>query len=97
MYAVARLEPGAHWLSLKCHQEEFVELLECPGIVPAPYLARAHWVALESENTLPRAELQQLLARGHALIFGKLSKKTQIALAGRKSASGRRGQIKSRS
>jgi predicted DNA-binding protein (MmcQ/YjbR family) len=64
MYAVARLEPGAHWLSLKCPEEEFVELVERPGIVPAPYLARAHWIALESENTVPRAELQQLLTRG---------------------------------
>lgn len=96
MYAVARLEPGAHWLSLKCPEEEFVELVERPGIVPAPYLARAHWIALESENTVPRAELQQLLTRGHALIFGKLSKKTKIALAGRKSVSRLGSQIKSK-
>ena len=34
MYAVAMLEPGAYWLSLKCSDEEFVELVERPGIVP---------------------------------------------------------------
>ena len=84
MYAVAMLEPGTHWLSLKCSDEEFVELVERPGITPAPYLARAHWIALESENTLPRAELQRLLTRGHALVFSKLPKKTQVALAARK-------------
>jgi predicted DNA-binding protein (MmcQ/YjbR family) len=89
MYAVAMLEPGAHWLSLKCSAEEFVELLERPGIIPAPYLARAHWIALESENALPPAELQQLLARGHALVFANLPKKTQVALAARKPASKR--------
>jgi predicted DNA-binding protein (MmcQ/YjbR family) len=89
MYAVARLEPGDHWLSLKCSQEEFVELVERAGIVPAPYLARAHWVALESENTVSRAELQQLLARGYALIFSKLPKKTQAELASRQPGSKR--------
>jgi predicted DNA-binding protein (MmcQ/YjbR family) len=87
MYAVATLEPGAQWLSLKCGDEEFVELIERPGILPAPYLARAHWVALESENTLSRSELQQLLARGHALVFSKLPKKTQAALAAGKRTS----------
>ena len=87
MYAVARLEPGDHWLSLKCSHEEFIELVERPGIIPAPYLARAHWVALESENALSRAELQQLLTRGHALIFSRLPKKTQAELAARKRAS----------
>ena len=81
MYAVASLEPGGHWLSLKCCQEEFAELIERPGIVPAPYLARAHWVALESENTLPRMELAQLLTRGHSIVLSKLPRKTQLALA----------------
>jgi len=88
MYAVARLEPGDHWVSLKCSDEEFVELIERPGIVPAPYLALARWVALESEDVLSRAELGQLLRRGHALIFSKLPKKTKAQLARPKRASG---------
>jgi predicted DNA-binding protein (MmcQ/YjbR family) len=87
MYAVAMLEPGAHWLSFKCSDDEFVELVERPGIIPAPYLARAHWIALESENTVPRTELQQLLTRGHAIVLSKLPKKTQAALAACKTVS----------
>ena len=87
MYAVARLEPGDHWLSLKCGDEEFVELIERSGIVPAPYLARARWVALESEDAMSRRELGELLTRGHALIFEKLPKKTREALAKRKRGS----------
>jgi predicted DNA-binding protein (MmcQ/YjbR family) len=42
MYAVMALEPGDHWLSFKCATEEFADLVECPGVIPAPYLARAH-------------------------------------------------------
>jgi predicted DNA-binding protein (MmcQ/YjbR family) len=87
MYAVVMLEPGTHWLSLKCSDEEFVELVERPGVIPAPYLARAHWIALESENAIPHSELQQLLTRAHALVFAKLPTKTQVALARRKSTS----------
>lgn len=87
MYAVAALEPGEHWLSLKCSDEEFAELIERPGIMPAPYLARAHWIALESEHTVKRAELQRLLQQGHALVFDRLPKKTQARLAGRRPVS----------
>lgn len=46
MYAVVALEPGDQWLGFKCTPEDFVALIERPGIIPAPYLARAHWVSL---------------------------------------------------
>ncbi len=80
MYAVVALEPGEHWLSFKCSPEEFAELLERPGIVPAPYMARAHWVSLETEDALPRGEIQRFLRQAHDLIFARLPKKTQTAL-----------------
>jgi len=96
MYAVARLEPGEHWLSLKCSDEEFAEMVERPGIFPAPYLARAHWIALESEVTLPRDELEQLLTRAHALVFAKLPRKTRAALARKTASRPRRGRNKAR-
>jgi predicted DNA-binding protein (MmcQ/YjbR family) len=89
MYAVAALEPGIHWLSLKCSDEDFAELIERPGINPAPYLARAHWVAIETENTLSRAEMQQILSRAYAIVFAKLPKKTQAALTAHKSSTKR--------
>jgi predicted DNA-binding protein (MmcQ/YjbR family) len=40
MYAVMALDPGPHVLSFKCSPEDFAELTERPGIIPAPYLAR---------------------------------------------------------
>ena len=80
MYAVVSLEPGDHWLSFKSLPDDFATLVDRPGIIAAPYLARAHWVALETENALPRDELKLLLAQAHALIFAKLPKKTQASL-----------------
>jgi predicted DNA-binding protein (MmcQ/YjbR family) len=48
--------------SFKCTPEEFTELQERDGIIPAPYLARAHWVALERYDALDDAEFRRLLA-----------------------------------
>ena len=80
MFAVVRLEPARVFMSFKAGAEDFAELVERPGIIPAPYLARAQWVALESESVLGRAELEILLRRAHSLILGKLPKKIQAEI-----------------
>jgi predicted DNA-binding protein (MmcQ/YjbR family) len=80
MYAVVALEPGDHWLAFKCSPEEFSALVERPGIVPAPYLAGAQWVALETYDTLPTDEITRLLSQAYSLIFTKLSKRLQSRL-----------------
>ena len=80
MYAVAATEPGATCLSFKCSPESFADLTERPGIIPAPYLARAQWVALETEDALTPAELKQLLREAYNTVRAKLPKKAQAAL-----------------
>jgi predicted DNA-binding protein (MmcQ/YjbR family) len=82
MYTVAGLEPGPVCMSLKTTPEEFAELVERPGIIPAPYMARHHWVALESEDALPRAEIKRLVKQAYDLVLAKLPKKTQASLGG---------------
>src|ERR1700722_10304824 len=67
MFAVAPLEGGHRWLALKCAPEEFMEFTERSGITPAPYLARAHWISIESETTLWRSEAEILLRRAYEL------------------------------
>ena len=82
MYAVLALEPGDHWLSFKCSDEDFASLVERPGIVPAPYLARAKWVAIGTGDALSPVELERLLRQAHSLIFARLPRRTQAALGG---------------
>ncbi len=48
---------------------------------PAPYLARAQWVALETEDALSVAELKQRLRNSYDLVFARLPRKTREALA----------------
>jgi predicted DNA-binding protein (MmcQ/YjbR family) len=83
MFAVAPLEPAAVCLSFKVTPEEFGELTNLPGIIPAPYLARAQWIALEQEDALTRTEIKRLLKQSHDLVFAKLTKKAQAALSGK--------------
>ena len=80
MYAVMNTEPAEHYIAFKCSEEDFAELCEREGIVPAPYMARMQWVAVEREDTLPRAELKRFVRKAYDLIFTRLPKKTQAAL-----------------
>jgi predicted DNA-binding protein (MmcQ/YjbR family) len=81
MFFVGGPEPG-RWTgcSFKVDDHRFLELSELPGLSPAPYLARVHWVRLTSANALPLAELKALVERSHALVLAKLPKKLQTAL-----------------
>ena len=37
---------GGGRLSFKVADDRFLELTDQPGIIPAPYLARAHWISV---------------------------------------------------
>ena len=80
IFAVTVLEPAKVWLSFKCSTENFADLTERTGIIPAPYMARAQWVALETREALQKDELAGLLRESYDLVFGKLPRKTQQAL-----------------
>ena len=81
MFAVTALEPSKVWLSLKCTPDDFAELTERPGIIPAPYLARAQWVGLESEDAMSAAELKKYLKKSYETVVAKLPKKTRADVA----------------
>jgi predicted DNA-binding protein (MmcQ/YjbR family) len=80
MFATLVLEPSPVCLAFKCTPEDFEELIERPGIIPAPYAARAKWVALESFDAMQRKELEPRLKQAYELIFAKLPKKAQREL-----------------
>jgi len=81
MFAVTPLEPAPVWLSFKASPEKFAELTERPNIIPAPYLARAQWVALENKEALAPEELARLLRDSYEMICARLPKKTRESLS----------------
>ena len=83
MFAVFWVEHGkARTASFKCDAERFLELTDQQGIVPAPYLARAHWVQVREAKALPDAAARELVRRSHALVMAKLPRKEQAAISG---------------
>lgn len=80
LFAVTRLEVGPVALSFKCTPENFAELCELEGVIPAPYMARAQWVALRRLDTLPERELRDCLAESYRLVWEKLPKKLRAEL-----------------
>jgi len=74
MFTVVDLEPP-HSLAFKCTPESFGELVERPGIIPAPYMARNMWVQeQELGNVLDRRELEPLVRTSYELVVATLPK-----------------------
>ncbi len=84
MFAATPLEPASVWLSFKSSPENFVELTERPNIIPAPYLARAQWVALETKDAVLPEELAGRLRDSYDMIFAKLPRKTRESISSAK-------------
>ena len=81
MFAIVNLGAPNQVVSFAAGPERFAELVEREGVVPAPYLARAHWVGVERWTTLSVVELRELLRNARELIYEKLPKRTKEALA----------------
>ena len=81
MYAVTPLEPAPVCLSFKASPENFAELTERPNIIPAPYLARAQWVALETRDAVDREELARLVRESYEMVLARLPNKVRKAIA----------------
>jgi predicted DNA-binding protein (MmcQ/YjbR family) len=76
-------------LSFKCTPEKFAELVEVEGIIPAPYMARNHWVAILALDALRRPELEELVRNSYQLVRGKLPKKTLAELEAKPAKAGK--------
>ena len=90
MFVVVNLEPP-HQLAFKCTPESFAELIERPGIIPAPYMARNMWV-MEQElgESLDRRELSALVRTSYDLVVSKLPKSKRPGAIARKGAKPRK-------
>lgn len=80
MYAITSVEDPAAGMTVKADPELFEELIERPGIIPAPYMARAKWVKFERLDVLPSREMQQLILRSYELVRAGLTKEAQSGI-----------------
>lgn len=71
------VDKGKGGLAFKVDDDLFLGYTDRPGIRPAPYLARARWVAMESPYPMGGEELRAALARSHQLVALRLPKYRQ--------------------
>ena len=81
MFCVTSADSSEGGLSLKCTPEKFAELVERDGIIPAPYVARYHWVAVQNPEALAESELKGLISESYQMVFEKLPTKVRKSLA----------------
>jgi predicted DNA-binding protein (MmcQ/YjbR family) len=67
-------------LSFKVADERFLELTDQPGIIPAPYMARAHWISIIEPQRFSTTELSGFILDAYILVRTKLTKKLQAEL-----------------
>jgi len=68
-------------LSCKADDARFLELTDQPGIMPAPYLARAGWISVVEPQRFTTAALENLIRDAYLLVRARLTKKVQAQLA----------------
>ena len=68
-------------VSFKVEDERLLELTDRPHIIPAPYMARAHWISLLPSCEMDATEKQALIRRAYELVRAKLPKRQQLEFA----------------
>lgn len=91
MFATLSPDGGAlRRVAFKAGPESFHLLPETGRFVPAPYLARAHWVATDDLAALTDAEWRGYLERAWRLVVARLPKRLREPLLAEAEAPRRR-------
>ncbi len=61
-------------ISFKCSDLSYQILKEQSGIIPAPYLARAKWVQVTTDEAMSDEDLRSYIESAYEIICGKLTK-----------------------
>jgi len=79
MFCVASLEPPFS-CSFKVPDDEFDELSNQNGFMPAPYMARAKWILVADPSNLSKKEWERYIKQSYELVKIKLTKKLREKL-----------------
>ncbi|KRA43100.1 hypothetical protein ASD80_07525 [Devosia sp. Root635] len=78
VFALLDRDPGEVWL--KASDMAYELLTELKGVRPAPYFARAGWVAISVASPLSGDEVEAYLREAHRIVAGKLTRKVWAEL-----------------
>ena len=77
---ICTIGPDRGRFSFKVETDRFLELTEQPGMIPAPYMARAFWVSITEPARFSDDETRAFVRRSYELVRSGLSKKLQARL-----------------
>ena len=81
MFVVTALHgPHRDRMSFKVEPDRFLELTDQPGMIPAPYMARAFWISITEPERFKDTEVAAFVRRSYELVREGLSKKLQREL-----------------
>lgn len=75
-------EPERWRFSVRVTPERFLELTSVPGMKPARFMARYHWVTIVDVRTVPAEYLRELIAWSYERALGGLSKRARGRIIG---------------
>ena len=75
-------EPERWRFSMRVTPERFVELTDVPGVKPARYRWRRHWVTIVDVSSFPAAYLKELVEWSYEKALSSLAKARQRAIRG---------------
>ena len=71
----SRWGQGQHTkISFKCSDMSYTILTDQPGIIPAPYLARAKWVQIDTADAMSDQDIRDYIETAYVIIMAKLTK-----------------------
>ena len=77
-FAYFKLSEPEKWrFSLRATSERFLELTGVPGIKPARYMARFHWITIVDVRSVPEPYLEELVAWSYDKALASLSRLRQ--------------------
>lgn len=76
-------EPEQWRFSIRTSADRFLALTDMPGIKPARYLARFHWVTIVDVSAMPADYLQELISQSYAMASARPPKRRRLAATGR--------------
>ncbi|ASU41507.1 hypothetical protein hmeg3_17015 [Herbaspirillum sp. meg3] len=73
-------DPEKWRFSFRVSPDRFIELTDMPGIKPARYMARFHWITIVDVRSMPEDYLKELVRWSYDKALGSLSGKQRKAL-----------------
>ncbi len=81
MFLVTSPDSVPHTASFKAADEDFEELIQREGFIPAPYMARYKWVYVDDISRLNKKDWEKYLKLSYQLVHDKLSAKVRKEIA----------------